>query len=217
MRAGMVAVPVARFNETPLPTRPRGHRRQRPRDTPGPPGSAAAEGPTLPRPPVPRHESAQMAGDVGALRRSEKCKQRHPANDGHPDATAVARQGCQRAQRPEHGRRGANGHEVVAVRAAAAKVPAAPESSSTALAIPGPMERASSARRSPPSTAFPATWGASACRVSAVTDRHHSPRRIAAASRSPARTTGSAWTRDPSGDTSPGARGRTPRRRRPLP
>ena len=47
------------------------------------------------------------------------------------------------------------------------------------------MERASSARRSPPSTALPATWPASPCRVSAVTARQYSPRRIAAASALP--------------------------------
>ena len=70
---------------------------------------------------------------------------------------------------------------------AAAKVPAAPESSMRALATPGPTDRASNARRSPPSTALPATWPASACRVSAVTDRHHSPRRIA----------GSQWSNGP--------------------
>ena len=94
-------------------------------------------------------------------------------------------QGCQDAQSPEHGRRGANGHEVVAQEPGGGEGPSDARRAASGARIPGPTERASSARRSPPSTALPATWPASACRVSAVTARHHSPRRIAAASALP--------------------------------
>src|SRR2546430_2108065 len=64
--------------------------------------------------PPPAGESAEVPGEVRALRGAENRKQRKPGAERHPGARPVLSQGRENAQRAEHRRGRAHGDEVTA-------------------------------------------------------------------------------------------------------